>query len=208
MEIDYVRVYQETPTVSNQINLTMFIQGYYLNNNVMRSVKINQEDPDVSPANEVEDITVELHNATFPYALVATANTTLKTNGNAVCNFPTAPSGNYYVVVKTRNAIETWSNTPQTIGAVPLNYSFATNASKAYGNNMNLVAANTWSFYSGDVNDDQNIDLIDLAIVQTDINNFLYGSLATDINGDGNVDLLDATNVENNVNAFVFANLP
>jgi len=62
--------------------------------------------------------------------------------------------------------------------------------------------------YSGDLNQDENIDLLDLGDIETDINNFQFGYFATDINGDGNVDLLDGPIVENNINGFIFSSHP
>ena len=44
------------------VNLKLFIEGYYLGAGTMNSVKLNQDG--VSPPNEVEDLTIELHDAT------------------------------------------------------------------------------------------------------------------------------------------------
>ena len=95
MEVDYVRVYQESIASPKIINLTLFIEGNYRGNNTMTPVKINQEEPDVSPADEVENITVELHdtvgfNSAFPDY---TCTAILKTNGTAICTFPSAFNG-------------------------------------------------------------------------------------------------------------------
>lgn len=54
----------------------------------------------------------------------------------------------------------------------------------------------------------QNLHLLDLGDIETDINNFEFGYFASDINGDGNVDLLDAPTVESNINGFVFSSHP
>jgi hypothetical protein len=110
-------------------------------------------------------------------------------------------------VIKHRNAIETWSANPITISGIT-NYDFTTSASQAYGSNQTEVESGIWAFYSGDINQDENIDLLDLGDIETDINNFQFGYFATDINGDGNVDLLDGPIVENNINSFVFSSHP
>ncbi|GBL35492.1 hypothetical protein EMGBS15_10870 [Filimonas sp.] len=115
-------------------------------------------------------------------------------------------TGTYYIVVKHRNSIETWSAQPvaYTIGT----YDFTTAANKAYGNNMIQIESGKWAFYSGELNNDSNIDLLDMNILSTDINNFLTGYMATDINGDGNVDLLDTFPVETNISNFIFSSRP
>jgi len=88
------------------------------------------------------------------------------------------------------------------------NYDFTTAANKAYGDNQISVGNGQYAFYNGDVNQDENIDLIDASMLETDINAFQFGYYSTDINGDGNVDLLDAPIVENNINGFIFSNHP
>jgi hypothetical protein len=114
----------------------------------------------------------------------------------------------YYIVIKHRNGIETWSKNPVTLMGSTVLYDFTTSISKAYGNNMTLLSNGKAAIYNGDINQDENIDLLDFSIVETDINNFQSGYFATDINGDGNVDLLDIAPVEDNINQFVFSNHP
>jgi hypothetical protein len=70
------------------------------------------------------------------------------------------------------------------------------------------VDPGVWAFYSGEINQDENIDLLDVALMEDDINNFQFGYFATDINGDGNVDLLDLPKPELNVNNFIFSAHP
>lgn len=132
----------------------------------------------------------------------ATTKTILNTNGTAVCTF--SVSGSYYLVIKHRNALSTWSSNPVTVGSLPITYAFTTNSAQAYGGNENLID-NVWRIYSGDLNGDENIDLIDLDMLEQGINQFDFGYFATDLNGDGNVDLLDAPLMENNVNSFIYS---
>lgn len=49
------------------------------------------------------------------------------------------------------------------------------------------------------------MDLLDMSLLETEINNFGFGYLAPDINGDGNVDLLDSPIVETNINGFIYS---
>ena len=71
-----------------------------------------------------------------------------------------------------------------------------------------LLDSMYYGLYSGEINADDNIDLIDLMTVENDISMFAYGYLPTDINGDGNVDLLDSPLIESNVSNFIYAVYP
>ncbi|NHM07171.1 hypothetical protein G4D82_08050 [Flavobacterium sp. CYK-4] len=187
------------------VNLTLFIEGYYIGGSTMNSVKLNQDY--VSPADEVEDLTIELHDATS-YALVDTAIGTLKTDGTLTCTFNTAAAGSYYIVVKGSNIIETWSATAQAVGTTPLSYDFSSGASQAYGDNMREIETGVFAMYTGDLNLDQVIDNADLDSIFPDIENSNFGVLATDLNGDGVVDNADLDNVFINIENSIFANYP
>jgi hypothetical protein len=131
----------------------------------------------------------------------------LQTNGDVVCNFCPL-QGNYEISIQHRNTLETWASNSISLSNEITYYDFTTAANKAYGDNQVEIENGIFAFYSGDLNQDENIDLLDLSILDTDINNFEFGYFATDINGDGNVDLLDGPNVEDNVNNFIFVSKP
>jgi uncharacterized protein affecting Mg2+/Co2+ transport len=189
---------------NSTLNLKLFIEGYYSGSSAMTSVLLNQG---VSLNSTITDsVLIELHDAISPYGLIASTNALLGTNGVANCIFPTL-TGSYFIVVKHRNALETWSAAPVLIGT-STTYDFTTSSAQAYGSNMIEVETGIWGFYSGDLNFDENIDLLDLSILEADISNFSFGYYASDINGDGNVDLLDSPVMEENINSFVFAAHP
>jgi hypothetical protein len=191
---------------SNLVNLKLFIEGYYIGGGAMASVKNNQDG--VSPLDEVEDITVKLHDTAPPYSELYTTSTTLKTDGTAVCTFTTTPAGSYFIAVTCRNAIETWSATPQTVGVVPLNFDFSSATNKAYDDNMINVGGGVFAFFSGDINQDDVIDGSDATDLDLDIFNSEFGDRITDLNGDGSVDGSDAIYFENNQYNSVFAHYP
>ena len=172
------------------LNLKLFIEGYYTGSSTMKSVKNNQDG--VSPLTDVENITIELHNTTNPFTLVASTTSMLKTNGNVICSFPTASIGSYYIAVKSRNGLETWSATPQSIGTTAVTYNFSSAANKAFGSNMKNLGSGVFGFYSGDINHDESIDATDAPDLMNDIDNSAFGIKATDLNGDGSVDATDA----------------
>jgi len=205
--VDDVTVYGTVSSVApNTANLKLNIEGYYnTTTQSMTPVKANQGFAGAT-FTDVDDITVELrsNNGT----LVDTAVAALKTNGTAVATFPNTAAGSYYLVIKYKNAIETWSATPQLVGPISLTYDFTTAASKAYGNNMKQVSPGVYAIYSGDINQDANIDNLDYSTWEEDANIFTSGYFATDLNGDGNVDNLDYSIWETNSNNFVYSISP
>eukprot|EP01036_Dinobryon_divergens_P025971 gene25971-34571_t len=194
------------PCASGKIvNLTLFLEGYYIGGSTMNSVKLNQDY--VSDATDVEDMTIELHDATT-YELVDTAITTLHTDGTLSATFNTAEAGSYYIAVKGSNILQTWSATPQTVGTSPLTYDFTSGASQAYGDNMREMETGVFAIYSGDLNQDEATDNADLDTLFLDIDASNFGILSTDLNGDGSVDNADLDNVFINIDNSRYSNHP
>ena len=111
----------------------------------------------------------------------------------------------YYLQVKHRNSLETWSKTTQTFSGSILNYDFTTSATKAFGDNMKQVDSSPVEFavYSGDVNKDGTVDATDLAAIDNDAQNFVSGYVVTDLNGDSFIDGTDYSLADNNATNFV-----
>lgn len=107
-----------------------------------------------------------------------------------------------YIIINYKNAVETWS--PQTNLFNYLNpsisYDFTNSASQAYGSNQIQVSSNPSIFavYSGDVNQDGVIDILDAGMIDDDAFNYATGNLVTDLNGDMFVDVLDRAIADNN----------
>lgn len=178
------------------VTVKMFIEGYYdADAHAMRPVMMNQGVG--SSATDVDTVSIELRDATT-YELVASATAMLQTNGDAVATFTTAPSGSFYIVVKHRNALETWSANPVAVGASPSTYDFTTAASQAYGDNMKMLESGVYGFYSGDLNQDGFIEGEDYAPLFNASDELLEGYQATDLNGDGFVEGLDYPLLFNN----------
>lgn len=183
------------------LNLTAFIEGY-MDGATMRPVKMNSGIG--ASSTDCDDITVELHNASSPYAMVETFTGMLQTDGTLACTFTSAVVGNsYYIVLKHRNALETWSGAPVTISA-STSYNFSTGAGQAYGNNMVSVGG-IWCLYSGDVSLplDGFIDNFDYIIWEADYNSLNSGYLQSDINGSGDIDNFDYIIWEANYNNLI-----
>jgi hypothetical protein len=187
----------DSSSVSLVIN--MAIEGFY--------------NPATNRLNMKDTVRAYLRNISSPYAIVDSAKSVLDSlNFNALFRFSSAPNGTYYIQVKHRNSIETWSkaggeayNTVNT-----LNYYFINSAASAFGNNQVQVDASPLRFaiYSGDVTQDGTVDATDLSLIDNDASNFLSGYLATDLNGDRFTDGSDYLIADNNAYNFISAVKP
>ena len=139
-----------------------------------------------------DTITVELRPDNDPSQVFYTGQTVLMADGNATISLPAGALGqSYYLVVKHRNTLQTWSTNPVTMSGT-VTYNFSTASSQAYADNMIEVETGVWAFYTGDLNQDEFIDPFDFPIFDAD--NFALVSFdyyATDLNGDGFVDPFD-----------------
>lgn len=188
------------------IHLNLLLEGFYAGMGSMQPVLLNQGVG--NNTNLVDSIDVTLHATSSPFQSLATTRVPLFTDGSASCNFPWTYIGSYYLSIRHRNSIETWTSFPVTRGQCPLLYDFTDAASKAFGNNMLEIEPGHWAFYTGDISQDENIDLLDASYLEASINNFEFGYVTTDLNGDGNVDLLDSPVLESNINGFIFSAHP
>ena len=106
------------------LNLKTYLEGLYTSGGQMTAVLYNSN-PMGYPANACDSITVELHDANPPNNTVASVNTLLRTDGNAVAVFPSAAlSGSYYIVVRHRNTLETWSKVPVSFSGSTVTFDF------------------------------------------------------------------------------------
>ena len=88
-----------------KLNLKVFIEGYYLSGDSMKAV-IN---PAVRPT-LCDSVTVELHDTTTSHALVSAVKDTISTKGFGRFSFFNVVTGRrYFIAIKTRNGLETWS---------------------------------------------------------------------------------------------------
>ncbi|MBS1552459.1 MAG: hypothetical protein JST15_10390 [Bacteroidetes bacterium] len=156
-----------------------------------------------------DTITVSLRNSTSPFGLVEMTKVFLSGTGTAAVNFASAQNGvSYYIVINHRNSIVTWSKSGgEMFTAGLLNYNFTTSASQAFGNNMVLVGGK-YSFYTGDVNQDETVDAGDLSAIDNDAMAGLTGYNNSDLNYDNIVDASDLAFCDNNASAGVLAVKP
>ncbi|MBL8008516.1 MAG: hypothetical protein JNJ56_13410, partial [Ignavibacteria bacterium] len=178
------------------LNLTMLVQGLY----------------DAGTNTTVQDtVTVYLRNSFLPYSLVDSAKAFLSTAGAGVYSFSNALNGvSYYIQLKHRNSIETWSNTAPSFIGNAMTYDFTTAVTQAYGSNMINADASPVRFaiYNGDINQDGIVDAGDLSPVENDATEGMSGYVLTDVTGDDYVDAGDLSIVENNAAAGIYTVTP
>ncbi|HPI54590.1 MAG TPA: DNRLRE domain-containing protein, partial [Chitinophagaceae bacterium] len=170
--------------------IKIFNQGYYIGNGEMQPVLSNQGVG--TSVFATDSMVIELHEAMAPYALVSSFKQIVTNNGNCDFSFPSSMEGTaYYIVVKHRNSLETWSAQPVLLSN-QINYDFTQASTQAYGANQQEVETGVWAIYSGDINQDGFIDSFDFPLLDTDIFNGVSGVyVSTDLNGDGFVDSFD-----------------
>ncbi|MEP7263939.1 MAG: PKD domain-containing protein [Bacteroidota bacterium] len=107
--IDNVNLGGSNPFVT--LNLKLFLEGYY-------DATSNTMTPAVDPVNQPtagDTVDVKLAASTSPYSFIYSDRKVVATNGTVKVTFPLAALNNsYYVVVRHRNTLETWSKNPVT----------------------------------------------------------------------------------------------
>ena len=188
---DYATVkYSQTGTQFT-LNLTVLIEGFY------NSISDNMI---------IDTARVFLKNGSPPYNTVDSSKRKLNSSGSAPFLFSNAVNGVlYYLAVKHRNSLETWSSSPISFTAGISNYNFTSLSTQAYGNNMKQVDTSPLKFavYSGDENQDGVVNLTDVIDVYNAAGSFSAGYLKTDVNGDNLSDLTDVIITNNNSNNFI-----
>jgi len=188
------------------LNLRVLMQGYYVGGGQMQAVLLNQFVPGATGA-ESDTVKVELRSSADANLLVDQSTSPLDINGNGSFNFTTAIAGqSYWIVVKHRNSIQTWSAAPVVMNSSTA-YDFTTSAAQAFAGNMvdqNLEGI--WSMYTGDLNQDEFIDIFDFPDFDFDNQAFVaFAYVATDFNGDGFVDIFDFPVFDANNQSFIFS---
>ncbi len=155
-----------------------------------------------------DTLSVFLRRTALPYQILDSESVALDSI-TLTANFTTSvPEGNYYIVIKHRNSLETWSKAGgESLGGGNYFYDFTSSASQAYGNNLILVG-NVYCIYSGNINGDDIIDAEDLIYVDNDVFNYAPGTNITNLNGDQIVDIEDLAICEKNARALRIVQWP
>jgi PKD repeat protein len=192
-------------SLSKSLNLTVFLEGLF-NGSTMN--KAQNATGNQFPGLVADQITVELHNSTSPYAIAGGPYTVnINTDGTASVTIPASLGASYYVVIKHRNSIETWNATPLSFAGSTMSYNFSTAAEQAFGNNQKLISGK-YVIFGGDVNQDGIVDSGDMAPVDNLSGVAATGYLPEDTNGDGLIDSGDMASVDNNSSSAISKIVP
>ncbi len=181
------------------LNLNLFIEGFYLGASQMRAT-INS----ITYPTYCDTITIELRDTSLARNVVFTSKQILRTDGNCYYTFtPPISKVYYYVVIKHRNALETWSATPILFSGTSINYSFANSISKTFSNNAKDLGDGNFAILSGDVDQNGVIDLADNTNIVNEAFLFSSGYKSQDLTGDNFIESVDFSVGENNVGRMV-----
>lgn len=162
----------------------------------------------LSAATVSDTVSVFLRNTTSPYDIIDSAKSKFNTSGNGTLVFSNAAnSTSYYIIVKHRNSIETWSSSGNSFLINKMSYDFTTSSSQAYGNNLTLKSTR-YCIFSGDQNQDGVVDLDDVTNVSNDLKDFISGYVSSDMNGNSVVELSDVLICYNNGLDFISKIVP
>jgi hypothetical protein len=233
------------PALTKTLDIKAYLEGYFKPNGYMER---SQGNTDNSPAgayfiftgtdaNIADTLTVLLAEDVAPgynYVYEVTG-VKLDTLGNMSVPITSAFfTGNYYIVLKHRNHLETWSATTVNFsGTSPVSYDFTDAQNKAYGTPGNMKSKTSvapapivtvWTLYGGDIYEpapgpvppagtpirpqDGNIEQVDLNPVYNKNVTFKFGYIFEDLTGDGYISQNDLNVVYNNNVKFVVLKSP
>ncbi|MFH1119836.1 MAG: hypothetical protein V1775_08425 [Bacteroidota bacterium] len=160
------------------------------------------------PESVADEITICLAGITFPYAVeFETDSVPLQRSGQCRFEIPGSFDQDYYIVIRHRNSIETWTKYPVSFTGDTVYYKFTDLAQKAYHNNLKAVSEK-YCIYAGDVNQDGFVDSGDMTILDNESSQFITGYIPSDVNGDQITDTGDINIEDNNNYIFVSAQHP
>ncbi len=181
------------------LNLKVLIEGFTTTAGTMR----------LPLGTSCDSLRVYLASSTSPYGIIYSSNGTINATGNGVFNFSgAAMSGSFYIVVKHRNSLETWSGAPILMPSTTNYFDFTTGITQAYGSNLINIGSGKYAIRSGDVNQNGVIDINDYTAVHTALLTLSSGYLVNDLTGDNLIESTDYSLVETNSQAGLMVRKP
>lgn len=153
-----------------------------------------------------DTVSVFIRNSLPPYEIIDSGKGIIDSvTFNSEIQFFAIPDGDFYIQIKHRNCLETWSSLPVSFLNYSTSYDLTNAVTKAYGSNMFNVDTSPFRYglYSGETNNDGQIDLTDVIQINNDASVFKSGYNISDLNGDNLTDLTDIITAGNNSNNFV-----
>jgi hypothetical protein len=180
------------------LKLNLLLEGLQSNSNQMNNALNENGEPQWS-ASVADKVNLEIRNPAYPYTVIESISANLLTNGELITEINPQNSGQYYIAVKHRNHLETWSSSPVSFAGDTVSYNFTIAAAQAFADNQKEVATGIFAIMVGDINQDGVVDLSDLVYMDYDLTNGTVAYVVTDLNGDGVVDLSDLVTIDENI---------
>lgn len=177
-------------TCFSSMDVKLLIEGYYESNLQMKPVLFNQG---VSLNSNITDtVTVELREPSQPYSVTHSFKGVINLDGSIKCTFPSSViSKQFYIAIKHRNSVETWSKEPITFNYSNV-YNFTNRADKAFGLNQTELSTNIWALYSGDIDQNGFLELDDFNLWDAEYQQgYPYNVFEPDLDGNGYMELDD-----------------
>lgn len=171
--------------------------GYYLEGFISGSSMIS------------DTVKVIAHSLATGAGLDTAKSVVLNGSGFGRASFPCLSNDSCVVFqIKHRNHVRIWSPLVcNKIDACDYIYNFRSAATQTYQSNVVFMpGVGGFASYAGDVNQDDFVDVTDVALIDNDVSNFVSGpGLVTDVTGDQTVDVSDLAATDNNAFNFVSA---
>ena len=196
-----------TAVAMKTLNLVLLLEGMYSGSGTMTQAS-DASGPHFG-AGIADKIAIELHDgANYSTLIQSFSNIDLHTAGTATITVPAVYGGSYYITIKHRNSVATVSSAPVSFAGSVISYSFTDAQNKAFGNNLKPTTDGRFTFYGGDINQDDILDGSDMSTVDNLTAAYVSGYLPEDVNGDGIIDGSDMAVIDNNTALYVAAVFP
>ncbi|MEI8202333.1 MAG: hypothetical protein WCH34_04940 [Bacteroidota bacterium] len=206
-------------SLAKSISLNLYLEGLFdlSSNKMVEAQDIDWGSGLAFPkygAGIADRIQVDLFEENPPYNPigVSISGIDLSTDGLATFQISASNSGNYYIRVRTRNHLETWSAIAVPFNTATVVYDFTTNALKAYqapgGLDPQTMLNSVYGFYLGDLDQSMSVDFDDFNLFEPYLNEGTYGFTIADFNGNGLVDFDDFNLFEPRLNSGPFTQYP
>lgn len=200
-EIEDYTLYIDTAVICKTLQVKIFPEGLYNRQTGLLNAASGDITRLIPGYADLVDLKLASH--VPPYDIVNGAgNIALGFDGTCIATLPSSFDSCYYIVIRHRNGIETWSSVPVSFSAVSITYDFTAYPAKAFGSNQKWIDGKA-CMYGSDVNQDGIVDAGDMICCDALIQGFVTGYLPEDVNGDGLVDSTDLIITEENSSSFV-----
>ena len=179
------------------VNLHLYLEGLF--NSVTKQMNEAMDGNTGLPQwgyGIADRIQIDLFEENPPYAPIGVSISGIDLATNGLASFQVSPtwSGNYYIRVRNRNHLETWSAVAVPFNTTNVDYNFKTGLLQAYGSDPQVMVSSNpsiYAFHLGDLDQGGWIDAIDFNMFEPDITAGSVGFYSSDFDGSGWVDAID-----------------